>query len=180
MRRHAFVDGGFDGPPAFAAIPIPGPRSPTAPDPRSARLPKGRATRRRSRCRGARLRDVGQVQIVLIMFGIAQRACRPGWTVPGPKSDCAPAKLSTNSWVWSSRVGWATAIDISGNRNSSGGSGGGASQDIGLAVERRDKPIDSLRFEDGGEFRAAGRHFADCTIQINVRDEPALPFWRIT
>src|SRR5215469_7928896 len=65
-------------------------------------------------------------------------------------------------------------IALSSNRDSSGGLGSGASQHVGLAVERRDKPINALSLEDGGKFRAAGRHLADRTIQKNVRDQPAL------
>jgi hypothetical protein len=112
MRRHASVDGGYDGRPAFAGIRYP------AREARERRIIDQRCCREVEQRGGDHaaavpdFRDVGQVQIVLIMFGIAQRACRPGWTVPRPKSDCAPAKLSTNSRVWSSRVDWAMAIDM--------------------------------------------------------------------
>src|SRR6516165_4254860 len=51
---------------------------------------------------------------------------------------------------------------------------GGASQHIGLAVERGDQPVDARVLQDGGELGAAGRHLADRAVDIDVGDQPGI------
>jgi len=47
-------------------------------------------------------------------------------------------------------------------------------EDIGFAVQRGNQPIDTFAFEDGPEFRAAGRHLADRAVKVDVGDQPCI------
>jgi hypothetical protein len=43
-----------------------------------------------------------------------------------------------------------------------------------VGVERRNQTVNAVVLQDGGEFGAACRHFADGAIEVNVGNEPAL------
>src|SRR5271156_4615345 len=51
-------------------------------------------------------------------------------------------------------------------------SAAGRLEAIGFAVEGRDEAVDAVLPQDSGELGAAGRHFADRAVEIDVRNQP--------
>ena len=52
--------------------------------------------------------------------------------------------------------------------------GSGSGEHVGFAVQRRDEAVDTLAPQDGSEFGTAGRHLADCTVEVDVGNQPSL------
>src|SRR6516165_7902128 len=82
-----------------------------------------------------------------------------------------------NCWVCGSSVGGDASIVMNvllRPRASLEGPCHGAGQHVGLAVKGCDQTVKALGPENGGEFRAARRDFADRAVEVDVGDQPAV------
>ena len=50
----------------------------------------------------------------------------------------------------------------------------GRCKDVRLAVEGRDQTLDAVFLQDGSELGAAGSHFTDRAVEIDIGDQPVV------
>src|SRR5260370_20370145 len=89
-------------------------------------------------------------------------SCHPGGG-RNPFQPWAPAFAGVTK-----RVGGSVSIEPLGRP------GRGPGEQVGLAVQGRDQPVDALAAQDRAELRPARRQLADRAVEIDVGDQPAV------
>src|SRR5436309_1161495 len=96
-------------------------------------------------------------------YAILRVAVRIVFVIPPFLPSTTAAESQSAAGVARGRIGWG----LVGLRHRSG-------ENVGLAVERGDQAVDAVGSQDRSEFGAAGRYLADCAVEVDVGDKPAL------